>query len=75
MTPDQIRTAMHTQPFRAFTVFLADGRTFLVRHPDFISLGPRGREVVIHDDDGMHLIDLGLVLSVCVPEPQAALGP
>jgi hypothetical protein len=69
-TIEQVRDAMHTQPFRAFTVKLVDGRSFVVKHPDFIAVPelPRGRNLVIHDKEGMHLIDLGLVVEVHVPE-------
>ncbi len=40
-----------------------------MKHPDFISVRvlPRGRNLVIHDNDGMHLIDLNLVVEVNVP--------
>lgn len=58
-TREQVREAMHRQPFLGFTVRLTDGRTFDVRHRDFISIPEtdRGRNLVIHDR-GMHLIDI-----------------
>jgi hypothetical protein len=67
---EQVRDAMHTQPFRAFTVKLVDGQSYAVKHPDFISVptSPRGRDLVIHDKEGMHLIDLSLVVDVHIPE-------
>jgi hypothetical protein len=73
-TVDQVRDAMHRQPFRAFTVYLADGRSYLVKHPDFIAIPatPRGRDLTIHDDEGSHLIDMGLIVEVHVPNPQPA---
>ncbi len=69
-TIGQVRDAMHTQPFRAFTVKLVDGKSYTVMHPDFISVPtlPRGRDLVIHDDEGMHLIDLGLIVEVHIPD-------
>ena len=68
-TIEQVRDAMHTQPFRAFTVKLVDGQSYTVKHPDFIAVPelPRGRDLVIHDKQGMHLIDLNLVVEVTVP--------
>ena len=37
---NQVQAAMHSQPFRAFTVHLNDGRSYLIKHPDFISYSP-----------------------------------
>ena len=44
-TIQQVRDAMHTQPFRTFTVKLVDGQSYTVKHPDFISVPtlPRSR--------------------------------
>ncbi len=69
-TRDQVRGAMHQQPFRGFTVRLTDGRSFTIHHPDFISIPTtdRGRDVAVHDDDGMHLIDLLHIVEVTVPQ-------
>ncbi|OJW19942.1 MAG: hypothetical protein BGO49_10455 [Planctomycetales bacterium 71-10] len=74
-TMDQVRKAMHTAPFRPFTVYLADGRTYLVRHPDFISISTNGREMVVHDEVGMHLVDMRAVVEVHLPYlPEPAEG-
>jgi hypothetical protein len=69
-TIQQVRDAVHTQPFRAFTVKLVDGQSYVVKHPDFTSVPtlPRGRDLVIHDEKGMHLIDLNLIVEVQIPE-------
>jgi hypothetical protein len=45
------------QPFRPFTVKLVGGRSFTVRHPENISCSLDGREIVIHDEEGMNLIE------------------
>lgn len=70
-TIQQIRDAMHRAPFRGFTVRISDGRHFVIRHPDYISVSsiPQGRDLVIHDDEGMHRIDLAHVVDVQEPEP------
>ncbi len=76
-TWNQVRDAMQRQPFRPFTLYLVDGRSYLVGHPDFIAIpmSPRGRELTVYDADGSHLIDMGLVVEVHVPDavptPQA----
>ena len=76
-TIQQVRDAMHTQPFRAFTVKLVDGQSYIVKHPDFIAVPttPRGRDVVVHDEKGMHLIDLNLIVEVHIPQVAETPGP
>jgi hypothetical protein len=77
---DQIRQAMHAQPFRPFSLKLVDGSVCTVEHPDFIAVPPgrRPREFAFFSTDGhrpggyeAHWIDLGLIISVIVPEEQA----
>jgi hypothetical protein len=69
-TIQQVRDAMHTQPFRAFTVKLVDGQAYTVKHSDFISVPTteRGRDVVVHDEQGMHLIDLNFIVELHIPQ-------
>jgi hypothetical protein len=76
-TRDQVRDAIHQQPFLGFTVRLTDGRSFHIRHPDFISIPTteRRRNVAVHDDGGMHLIDLLHIVEVTVPEAGDAATP
>jgi hypothetical protein len=75
-TVNQVRSAMHAAPFRPFVVHTADGGQFTVRHPDFISVAVNGLELVIHDDAGMHLVDMDLVTQVHRPaEPARAQSP
>jgi hypothetical protein len=45
-----IREALHEQPFKPFTIRLADGRSLAVPHPDFVALSKR-RIVVVAEDD------------------------
>jgi hypothetical protein len=63
-TREQVRTMQIAQPFRPFLVKLADGRHFRITHPELISCSANGREMVIHDDDGMHLIEMLLVVEM-----------
>ena len=69
-TIEQVRNAMHRQPFRGFTVRLVDGRSYHVKHRDFISVPetPRGRDLVIHDKETHH-VDILLVVEIDEPEP------
>jgi hypothetical protein len=63
-TREQVRTMQTAQPFRPFLVKLADGRHFLVTHPELAACSKNGREMVLYDDDGMHLIEMPLVVEI-----------
>jgi hypothetical protein len=65
MTIEQFRSTLNLQPFRPFTIRMADGRTFDVPHPDFVAQSPSGRTVVVFQtDDSYSLLDLLLMTEV-----------
>lgn len=39
MTANEIRDVVRSQPFRPFTLFMADGSTYNIPHPDGIAIG------------------------------------
>ena len=43
MNAQKLRAAVQAVPFRPFTLHMADGRSFEIRHPDFLLIGPDGR--------------------------------
>jgi hypothetical protein len=49
------------KPYLPYNVRLGDGNSFLVEHPENASWGQHGRDLVVHDKQGMHLLDLRLV--------------
>ncbi len=55
MEINALRDALHRQPFRPFSLRLADGRDLFVSHPDFVAVSPR-RVVVINHQDESHTI-------------------
>jgi hypothetical protein len=62
MTIEQLRNTHQASPFRPFTVHLADGRSFLIRHRDYLSHSPSGRTIIVYgDDDNFSILDLLLV--------------
>jgi hypothetical protein len=61
MTMEQFRTTLHQQPFRPFTIRMADGRAFDVPYPDFVAVS-RGGQTVIVFQDGENYSVLDLVL-------------
>jgi hypothetical protein len=70
MTAEQVRKAREANPFRPFTIRLADGRAFPIHHRDFISISPVGRIIIVYDSDGSaSILDLNLVAELQVPAP------
>ena len=63
------------EQFTAFTVHLNDGRSYLIKHPDFISYSPNNREMTVHDEQGVHYIDMRNVSEVHVPRSPADASP
>ncbi|MCS7022657.1 MAG: hypothetical protein NZU63_12625 [Gemmataceae bacterium] len=47
LTAQELRAALQASPFRLFTIHIADGRSFEVRHHDFLLLGPNGRTAFV----------------------------
>jgi len=66
MTADQLRKALHARPFRSFTIYMADGRTLRVIHPEFVAISPKGRMASVYTkgDEGADQIDLLLVTRI-----------
>jgi hypothetical protein len=65
MQRDAIREALHKQPFRPFTLRLADGRGLPVSHPDFVAI--LGRTAVVaspHLDESYAVVEPLLIVSV-----------
>ena len=51
MTTEQFRAMLHQQPFRPFTIRMADGRAFEVAHRDFVAISPTGRTAIVYQDN------------------------
>jgi hypothetical protein len=62
MTAERLRALREMQPFRPFTIHLADGRTLTVPHRDFVSQSPGGRTIIVYQsDESFSVVDLYLV--------------
>jgi hypothetical protein len=67
MTVEQFKTALDLQPFRPFTIGMADGRTFPVAHPDFVAQSPSGRTVIVlQPNESYSVLDLPLMTELQV---------
>jgi len=71
MTIEQLRNVHRAQPFQPFTIHLADGRKFLVPHPDFLSHSPTGRTIIVYQtNESFSILDLLLVTELEVHSAQ-----
>ena len=67
MTIEQLRSAREANPFRPFTIHLADGRSMRVPHRDYLSMSPGGRTVMVYQtDESFSILDLPLVTELAV---------
>lgn len=75
MTNESIRQALSARPFIPFTIRMADGRAFAVRHPEML-LAPQGaRTIVLYlGDERYNMIDLLLVSSLDFDERRRSRG-
>jgi len=65
MTIQEIRRVHSAQPFQPFRVLVADGRSYDVRHPEFMAQSQNGRMIYVSTPDGsMVSLDLLLVTGV-----------
>lgn len=74
MTIEQMRATREANPFRAFTIKLADGQSLRVPHRDYLSMSPSGRTVIVYQPDELFsILDLLLVTELTIDAPAAQL--
>ena len=69
MNPDDIKRAIHTEPFQSVILRLSNGSQFEVRHPENILIGPRTSAILVGD-----AIQIIANVHVNQIEPLAAAG-
>jgi hypothetical protein len=70
MTFADIKRAKNLTPFRPFWLNLADGRAFIVSHPDAVSWGDKEAPTTLicwTPGDGVEWIDVELITSITIP--------
>jgi hypothetical protein len=75
VTIEQLRATQRALPFVPFTLRLADGRSYRIDHPDFISSHPRGRTIIVFKpglNGDLEIIDLLSVVGIEVHHSRAA---
>jgi hypothetical protein len=64
---EQVQRAVRRVPFTPFTIHIADGRSYLVKHPEQVAVAG-GRELVfIGDDEGIHEIEMINITEIHLP--------
>jgi hypothetical protein len=63
MNIDELRDALHKQPFEPFAIRLADGRSFPVPHPDYVIAIPR-RVIVAAQQASWSVLEPPLIASL-----------
>jgi len=73
MRLEPLQDLLHAAPFRPFSVHLADGKSFVVKHPDFVLLSQGGHTMVLNTD-GEHFawIEVRNVLRFEADSPELA---
>jgi hypothetical protein len=65
MTAEVIRDMLHAAPFVPFTVHVADGKSLMVKHPDFATLTQGGQLLFVNTvGDKFEWVDVSLVTRV-----------
>jgi hypothetical protein len=76
MVLESIREFNRAVPFKPYEIRMASGERFVVQHPDFISVSPRGSFVVfIHLKDRPHHLHALLIEQATVPNGRPARKP
>ena len=64
MSVDEIKRLTEARPFQPFRIRVADaGEPFEVPHPDYVSIGPDGRRVIVvwHSDGTCSVVNPSLI--------------
>jgi hypothetical protein len=71
MTIEQISEFHKARPFRPFTIRMADGRSFRIPEPEYLSHPPSGRTVIVFDEnDSFHILDSVMITHVVVEDEE-----
>jgi hypothetical protein len=69
MAPDRLRATLTALPFRPFVAEIAGGKRVAIDHPDYASLSPSGRTLIVYGypkDDSMEIVDVSLLANFSV---------
>jgi hypothetical protein len=71
---ERIRELYWAKPFQPFTLFLADGRSVTVSHPELLAISNSGKTISVYQlDNSLSTINLSMVTDITVkPEAPAS---
>jgi hypothetical protein len=72
LTTESLKKLKNAQPFRPFSLHLADGQEVKVKHPDFLAYAGGRTALVGFEDGDFEIVDLLLVTSLKVSENSEA---
>jgi hypothetical protein len=76
MDASALRDALRRQPFKPFTITLVEGRSYEIRHPELVAIGPKGRQaIIVHEDESWSVVEPLLILSLDYDAPTTSNGP
>ena len=66
MSADELHDLLHAEPFRPFTVYLADDQVLQIADPELVMLTPEGQTLVVAENlsDKVEMVDVALITRV-----------
>jgi hypothetical protein len=65
MNVEHLRAARNAVPFVPFTIYMADGRSHRIPHPDYLSMSPGGRTVIAYQtEEAGCILNMNLVTDI-----------
>lgn len=61
MIPDAIKARLNATPFKKFTLHLGSEESYVVRHPELVSISPGGRHLILWIAENTY-VDLDVLL-------------
>lgn len=69
MKETTLKDVAHASPFAPFVIHLSDGRSVDVPAPDFLSINPTGRTVVVWTPEGeLRIISMGMITEFSIEQ-------
>ena len=69
MTVTAIKAHLDATPFSPFNLVTASGKSYRVKHPDFMTFSPAGRTCNVYGEDGEYFTTLDVfTITELIPE-------
>ena len=66
MSADELKKLINARPFRPFTVFMPNDKSFRIPHSEFVLLTPTGRTMIVSqaNSDAVDILDVPLITRI-----------